>query len=466
MSNAQKLIAAKAAPNPAEVVEQEVRMATIMFVDVRNSSEISNVLSLEDYDAFINEFQVLARDAVENRLAEINPTDLRDIEYSIRGDELFFINYVGTDEEALLRNIETIMHIAFDLKRKWMFSSTNRKRIAQGKMIDDIGMGIHIGEVIVGHHPGRDFPRTAEGWAINLTKKIEGLSRKGNYSKIMVSEGVFRRARRTALRVYFTPRSTVWFDGIGRYLPVYEVKGYKLPSTAQSTDEEFELLQRAFLNNPCDLWLGSMVGAVLYQRGNFRGAMEFYRDTLEIEPTYVPGLFSLALCSYHLGDIDRAAEICQEALRHEPDYTDAHYLLGLYYARTGDFAREVAAYQHALLIDPSQGPPRLNMVESLLLQGKVSDALVAAEEGVDSGLTGAELLLCRFLYLLSAALENDFRWTALADQVLDEIQTNTVELEFDFADCRNLVEEQLEGERRQRLLQIIELLEPMTVAHA
>ena len=168
----------------------------ILFADIRDSSEIAGTLSIEEYDFLLNEFQVLMRAAIEQVLSShFRPGIPWPGEISIRGDEAYLVLFAGPDGVSADAGLRAVMEIAFAMKRKWLLSQVNRQRILQGKMIQDIGIGMHMGEIALGPHPGRGTGHTAEGWAINLAKKLETASREGQYSKIIVSSSVYHRVR-------------------------------------------------------------------------------------------------------------------------------------------------------------------------------------------------------------------------------------------------------------------------------
>ncbi len=438
----------------------EIQMATIMFVDICNSSEISNILSLEAYDAFISEYQMIARQVIERALDDLPAKARTECEFSIRGDEAFFIACGPNDDASIERHIDIALHIAFNIKRRWMLSSFNRTRIAQGKHNEELGIGIHIGEVVVGFHPGRGLPRTAEGWAINLTKKIEGLSRQGMYSHIMVSEGVYRHARQSTLGVCFTDRNTTWVEGIRRNLPIYEVKGFKQGYDFEITDEEFDVIYRAYLNNPYDLWMGLMVGNYFYHQGRYHKAIETLRDTLEAEPAYVPGLYNIAICYYQVGDFKRAAEYCHAVLRYDKDHAEAYYLLGLYHLQHGQLAEEIENYQHALLCNPSLAIARINLIESLIQHGEYRQALRFADDADAANCDDGELAVCAFLGYLAGLLAHDNHAEACRERLeaLLAVPLSRM-IPFDFSDCQALMT-QLPDETQVTVRRYIDCLTP------
>jgi hypothetical protein len=102
---------------------------------------------------------------------------------------LVVIYYSGDVEGDIVHAI----CLAHRLKIYWYISHNNLKRIKEGRKVFDLGIGINTGWVINEYRPFRKAvkkyvlkSKAFEGLPISLAKRIEGFSRNGKYSKIMI----------------------------------------------------------------------------------------------------------------------------------------------------------------------------------------------------------------------------------------------------------------------------------------
>lgn len=97
----------------------------------------------------------------------------------------------------------------------------------------------------------------------------------------------------------------------------------------------------------------------------------------------IAGHYEKARQLFDRGDFIPAAWEYQKAL--ELDHKNPHLAnnLGTCYAKAGNLDKAVAAYQDALRRDPRHVVARLNLVASLIAQGKNADAVEAASQGVN-----------------------------------------------------------------------------------
>jgi len=430
----------------------EIRIATILFADIRNSAQISNVLNLHRYDGFISQFQGAMRRVLDEHLAEhYSPEEREEIDYGVRGDEACLIIYRARTPEDAERDVENAFHIAQHMKRDWLFTKFNRERLLEGKMIEDIGVGINMGEVVVSEHPGRPGERSPEGWAINFAKKVEGTSREAPYSKIMVSQSVHHIAKKPSMGVSFAERQIILFSGIDRRLPVYEVKCFDLggEQPESMTPEERRVMERALRNNPYDLWLSLMYGNALYHEGDFDKAIDAFRNAIDAEPDYVVPYFNIGTSYYRQGLVSSAAEYVDLALSRDPGYAKAHYLRALILGDRGDYEAEIAAYEVALDHDPTYVDATINLCEVMLLHGRPSEALNRIEQGLRALEDAEARLILGFLGALSASVAEE---APRRQEFLRLTQEGTTKfpkghsIRFDFTDCMAMVEEKLSGE--------------------
>lgn len=217
-------------------MRQSERFATVLMLDIMNSSEYANVLSVKEY--------------YENFLKEFNETVLRATELYFRyeptnnyNESNYYVEVVGDEGRVFLfsddsgRDVQTALDLAIIIKIAWFTGRFNRSRISQNKPPEDLGIGINSGYLY------RKDNGKLEGFGINLTKRIESYSRFGSFSKIMlhktsrsildkfVSEkevGMCLKLDETEILLpqhyFFSFSGNIELKGIAQPIPVYELQ--------------------------------------------------------------------------------------------------------------------------------------------------------------------------------------------------------------------------------------------------
>jgi len=199
--------------------------ATMLFADLMSSTEIAKNLSLQEYDEMIVDFQ--------NSMFEVASAHLRDFGYqsngvdselSITGDELRVFLY----SDSLSYDIRNALLIAVKIKIGWLASGFNEKILRDGRLVSRIGVGINCGKVIKEVTRWRaemgQEQASIEGYAINLTKRIESTSRDGTVYQIMVGDSLYRECGDNDLiNISFGQSRSLPLKGLGQNIPVYEV---------------------------------------------------------------------------------------------------------------------------------------------------------------------------------------------------------------------------------------------------
>jgi class 3 adenylate cyclase len=202
--------------------------ATILFADLMNSTELAKNLTLLEYDEMLVDFQNTMFEVVSHHLDYFGyAREGVDSEWSISGDELRVFLYSDNMEF----DIRSALLIATKIKLAWLSSAFNQRVLSEQRLVSRIGVGINCGKVIKDVRPwrvkiGKAGPNI-EGYAINLTKRIESASREGNVYQIMAGASLYKRCvQNKRLNVAFShPRSLV-FKGLGQKIPVYEVVSF------------------------------------------------------------------------------------------------------------------------------------------------------------------------------------------------------------------------------------------------
>jgi len=197
------------------------RQAVILFSDIIHSSVFSDTLGLVDYDMFLEEFQKTMFDA-KKRVFDLTRADESHMTFDIRGDEACAILY--SDDTS--NNLYTALMLASYMKSLWFQSSFNIKRVSEAKIASDIAIGIHSGKVIVRSRVSKREPPKPEGYAINLAKRIEGLSREGTHTKMMISNDVRILLKQFNIDIEISGKMTKQFKGILYPIHVYEIVNF------------------------------------------------------------------------------------------------------------------------------------------------------------------------------------------------------------------------------------------------
>jgi class 3 adenylate cyclase len=202
--------------------------ATILFADLMNSTELAKNLSLQEYDDMLGDFQGIMFEVVSHHLDYFGyEGNGIDSEWSISGDELRVFLY----SENIYFDIRSALLIATKIKLAWLSSNFNQKVLSEQRLVSRIGVGINCGKVIKDVRPwrvkiGKAEPNI-EGYAINLTKRIESASREGNVYQIMVGASLYKRCQQNSqINVTFSKPKSLVFKGLGQKIPVYEVTSF------------------------------------------------------------------------------------------------------------------------------------------------------------------------------------------------------------------------------------------------
>ena len=199
--------------------------ATILIADLVNSTEMSKNLTLQEYDEMIVHFQSTMYEIVSAHLGQYDyKGDGSDSSWSIAGDEIRVFLYSG----ATQYDVRNALLMAVKMKLAWLISDFNERILKEGRLVSRIGVGINCGKVVKGVRAWRvkmgDANPSVEGYAINITKRIESTSREGKSYQVMVGDSLRRKClERNSLNVVFSPPQSLVFKGLGQNMPVFEV---------------------------------------------------------------------------------------------------------------------------------------------------------------------------------------------------------------------------------------------------
>jgi len=114
----------------------------------------------------------------------------------------------------------------------------------------------------------------------------------------------------------------------------------------------------------------------LWQDGNYRrldgdleGAVQSYRDALDIDPDYLEAQANLATTLLAMGHLDEAALAFEKTLQLDPEHTDAHFGMGIVLDAWGQRRESRNSFRRVLRLD-SQHVDALNQLGVSLLRDK------------------------------------------------------------------------------------------------
>ena len=194
------------------MIFEEVKL-TAQFIDLVNSTLNAEHLSQSEYVKNI----LLPFQKTAEKVKEIIEDDR--ISCFVRGDEVFlyFFDNDTFDKDLTFKLIDYFIL----LRTIWHLEKHNVDRIKSSKSPIDIGGGLNNGISI---HLGK---KKVEGYTINKTKRIEGLSREGVHLRILVSHSVKILLEKVNDKIIiFSEKINRLGKGLADELEGYEMKEY------------------------------------------------------------------------------------------------------------------------------------------------------------------------------------------------------------------------------------------------
>jgi tetratricopeptide (TPR) repeat protein len=259
--------------------------ATILFVDIMDSMELANYWSDKKYNDFLNEFQWTMLSQIELE-GKRGITDIK-----IVGDELAVFYSSKNITEDIVRAID----LANALKIRWYVSHTNIKRVKEGKKIIDLGVGINTGSVTLDQRPFKKKlgnlvyrRKTFEGLAISMAKRIEGFSREGKYSKIMVGHRTKAELSKRDHDYEFEFRELHKFKGLSQAIPIFELKSChsfqaEILAKYKNLDWAIKQLERTRVYDPTNIWLLMTLIDIYVNKKDYKKVEEFCREAIVVD---------------------------------------------------------------------------------------------------------------------------------------------------------------------------------------
>ena len=339
--------------------------ATILFVDIMDSLEIANYLDTRKYSDFLNEFQYTMLRGILLHKQKIRKAKLA-------GDELVVFYYSKDIAEDIVSAIE----LANTLKILWYIGIINRKRIREGKKILDLGVGINTGQVINEYRPSMTelkslFPRSKsiEGLPISLAKRIEGFSRQGRYSRIMIGHRTMAELNKTYHNYDYQPMGLQKFKGIAQQIPVFELKScysYDAEAMAEYKNLNWAIkqLERIKVFDPSNIWLLMTLIDVYSNRRNYR----------------------------------KVENLCREALAVDDSVSNINHELGISLEEQKKYEEAVAYFNKAISLKRNSWESYIMKSSSLIFLGYYDEAIKTCEYAIKNIPNNLKKMFCDALY--------------------------------------------------------------------
>jgi len=121
----------------------------------------------------------------------------------------------------------------------------------------------------------------------------------------------------------------------------------------EATVAYFETLRR----DPRNKFAYFDLGQIAHISNRPVAAESYYRLALEVDPSFGPALFNLAILRVDAGAAQEAIDLYQTLLVANPDYAAAHYNLGVALRSIGKQREGDEELARALRLDPTLPPP-------------------------------------------------------------------------------------------------------------
>jgi tetratricopeptide (TPR) repeat protein len=120
----------------------------------------------------------------------------------------------------------------------------------------------------------------------------------------------------------------------------------------------------------------NFLGDCHYNLGDYPKALEYYRQSFEVDETFLDGMYNAGLVAKKLCNFSLSLEIFNQLIAKEPKYKDGYRQRGDLYFQLSDFESASVDYQHFLEFDPKDVEVMSNLGNSYLRM----DNLDRAEE--------------------------------------------------------------------------------------
>ncbi len=272
-----------------------IQKAAVLFIDAVGSVEISRILGPTKYNnELLGPLQGCFRDMLffhgfaekegnrttcqKHNDSSFEPSSSAKKFWAIRGDELCAVIACSEDND-IPKALRKLLWLGLETKLIWWQREPNLTRLREGAALYELGLGLHLGPVIVESRPWQQADcsnkDTVEGLALNYAKRIEGISRNGENSGLMVSEEAWMSLGGNQCADAFFDKSRKETPKGMDPLKVHEVVAY-MPPESILTLERLDELKKVLLSRPFDL-------SANYVLMNYFATNERYEETEQLE---------------------------------------------------------------------------------------------------------------------------------------------------------------------------------------
>jgi class 3 adenylate cyclase len=311
--------------------------SAILFVDLVSSSQFASILTLEEYADYLETFREVCVSQTEFFFGHVHEGKYqrgKDYETTFLGDQMIiFLN-----SERPSNDVYQLVCLAITLKCAWLGSPMNAGRVASRMPTTDIACGIHSGAIWAKR---REDGYDRWGFAINLAKRIETVSREGEHFQVFLSDAAYKRISRQLRNLLTGPRLALPLKGVVAPIGLYEIhESFVDPfkRLAPQFAEDFrQVARQALASNRFDEWIHSCLQVSEESKNGCvtSECLELCLETLKINSQNAVALYYAAQGLRERGQEEMAVLYLQDLTKAWPCFGDGWLELGRSQKRLG-----------------------------------------------------------------------------------------------------------------------------------
>ncbi len=128
----------------------------------------------------------------------------------------------------------------------------------------------------------------------------------------------------------------------------------KVQSSANSLEitPEINALREKLSSNPDDLQSNIRMGNILFDAGDFAGAIPFYTHATHLDSLNIAIRIDMAVCYYNIQNFPIAIENMEKALELDPNHVKGLFNIGIMYSRTKEKEQARFYWEKLILLHP------------------------------------------------------------------------------------------------------------------
>ena len=126
-----------------------------------------------------------------------------------------------------------------------------------------------------------------------------------------------------------------------------------------------------------------LLGTIAYQTGKTEEAIAHYQQALKLNPNYPEVHNNLGAAFWKLGNAEAAIAAYREAIQLKPNYADAHHNLGIALRHQKQTVEAIAAFREAIALKPNYAEAHTNIGLALREIGELDEAIAHYEKSLD-----------------------------------------------------------------------------------